>query len=126
MADDFLDYPKGRWAVGPGDLLDVYDVNVQYTDGEKTVPTLRRNPGGSTGGPRFVKATFKCAISQNGYERDFMGYYRKRTVVQGRLKVPGLTHNITGRYTEPKVMTNTDSFVEFEISVIGKGTESKV
>lgn len=126
MATDFLDYPKGRWALGAGDLLDVFDVSVQMEDGETAVTTLRRNPGGSTGGKRVAKATFKMAISEEGFERDYMGKWRKREVVEGRLKVPGLTFAVKGRFTAPQIMSNIDSFVEFQITILGKNNEAKV
>lgn len=125
MADskDFLDYPKGRYSLGPGDLIDVFDVNVAYEDGEKAVSTLRNNPAGSTHGARSCRHTFKSAISEESFERDWMGKYRKREVVQGRLKVPGKTFTITGRLTQPQVVSNIDNFIEFTVSVIGRGTD---
>lgn len=125
-AEDFLDYPKGRFALGAGDLIDVYDVQIQYEDGEKPVSTLRQNPGGSTHGARSVRVTFKTALSEESFERDYMGKYRKREVVQGRLKVPGLTFNVTGRFTQPNVASNVDNFIDFGIGIIGRGTETPV
>ena len=122
---EFLDFPKGRYALGAGDLIDVFDTNVAYEDGEKTVSTLRNNPAGSTHGPRSVTHTFKTAVSEEGFERDYMGKYRKREVVQGRLKVSGTTFTITGRFTKPSIVSNIDNFVEFTISIIGKGSDDR-
>lgn len=126
MATEFLDYPKARFALGAGDLIDVYDVSLQVEDGETAVTTLRRNPGGSTGGKRVSKCTFKSALSEEGFERDWMGKWRKREVVKGRLKVPGLTFAVTGRLTQPQVMNNTDSFIDFQITIIGAPSHDKV
>lgn len=125
MADskDFLDYPKARVAFGSGDLIDVIDYNLAYEDGEKVVSTLRQNPGGSTHGSRSCRLDLTLAQSEAGYERDFWGKYKKREVVQLRLKVPGKVHTITGRFTQPKVAGNVDDFIKFNISVIGRGTE---
>lgn len=126
MSDDFLDYPKGRFALGAGDLIDVFDVSGQMEDGETVVSTLRRNPGGSTGGKRLANCTFKSAISEEGFERDFMGKWQKRVVVQGRLKVSGLTFTFKGRFTKPQIMSNVDSFVEFQITIIGRNSQTAV
>lgn len=119
--DEFLDYPKGRLAIGPGDLIDVYDTNFAFTDGEKIVATLRANPSGSTGGPRSAKGTFKSAISSNGFERDFWGPYQKRQTVNLRFKMPGKVIVIVGRYTEPQITSNIDNFIDFSVAVIGRG-----
>jgi hypothetical protein len=122
-SQEFLDYPKGRFSVGGGDLIDVYDVQVQYEDGETLVSTLRNNPAGSTHGKRAMRITFKSAIGEEGFERDFWGHYRKRKVVQGRLKVPGKTFVCTGRYTQPNIASNVDNFIDFGITLAGKGNE---
>jgi len=120
MSQEFLDYPKARVALGAGDLQDAFDVSGVTEDGEKIVATLRRNPAGSTGGTRSGTATFKSAISQDGFERDWFGMYRKRKVVQLRIKAPGVTWVFTGRLTKPQITSNVDNYIEFTISVIGK------
>jgi hypothetical protein len=123
MADDFADYPKARVSIEGGDLIDCYDAALTYTDGEKVVNTLRQNPAGSTGGARSASLALKCAISQAGYERDFFGHYKKRKVVQARVKIAGKTHVITGRFTSPTVNSNVDNFVDFGIQLLGKAVE---
>jgi len=122
--NDFPDYPKGQAALGSGDLIDVNDVNLAFEDGEKVVSTLRANPAGSTHGAKSVTATFKSQISSAGFERDYMGKYRKREVVQLRLKVPGLVFTITGRFTKPQITSNVDNQIEFSLSIIGKWSVS--
>jgi hypothetical protein len=119
--DDFLDYPKGSLAVGPGDLIDVYDINAAFTDGEKIVATLRANPAGSTGGVRSCKVSFKSSLSSAGFERDFMGYWERRKKVNLRFKLPGKVITLVGRYTEPAITSNIDNFIDFSISCIGRG-----
>lgn len=121
-AQDFEDYPKGRGSLDSGDLIDVYDINLTYEDGEKIVATLRQNPAGSTHGTRSVTCTFKSAISQEGFERDWLGKYGKRTKVEFRLKLPGKTIVVVGRLTKPSITTNVDNFIDFSISIIGKAT----
>lgn len=124
--EDFFDYPKGRFALGPGDLIDVVDVNLAFEDGETVVSTLRANPSGSYHGKKSVKATFKSAISHLGFERDWMGLYLRRDVVEGRLKVPGLTFIITGRLTTPGLTTNVDNMIELSKTIIGRWRTSPV
>jgi hypothetical protein len=125
MAADFLDYPKGRFALGAGDLIDVYDVNIAIEDGEKIVATLRQNPAGSTSGTKSSVTTFKSAISEAGFERDFMGKYEKREVVETRLKVPGLVFTSKGRFTKPQILSNVDGFIDFTIGLIGRTKTTK-
>lgn len=124
MAQKTLNYPKGSFALGAGDLVDVYDVNVTWQDGEKNVSTLRLNPGGSTVGSRGCTVTFKSAISEEGFERDYLGKYKKREVVQGRFKLPGTTITVEGRFTSPAVTGNVDNFIDFQIGIIGAGDAS--
>lgn len=122
MADsnDFLDYPKGVFAMGAGDLIDVADVNIAFEDGEKVIATLRMNPAGSTHGARSATVTFKSMISKDGFERDYMTKYKKREVVQGRLKVPGITFTATGRLSKLQITANVDNAIEFTASIVGK------
>jgi hypothetical protein len=128
MADtkDFLDYPKGVGALGAGDLLDVVDINIAFTDGEKVISTLRQNPAGSTGGSKSATCTFRTVVSSEGFERDWMGQYRRRKEVQFRLKVPGLVFSVTGRLTNPQLVSNVDNAVEFTITIIGKAAADPV
>lgn len=106
--------------MGAGDLIDVHDINLTSTDGEKVVATLRQNPAGSVGGARMTKLTFKSKISEAGFERTYRKDWKKRTVKQARLKVAGETWIVTGRFTEPSIVSNVDSEIEFQISIIGR------
>ncbi len=101
-------------------------VRMLVEDGEKVVSTLRRNPAGSTGGARVGTVALKSAISEEGFERDWMGKWRRREKVQLRIKVPGLTWIFTGRLTKPQVMSNVDNFIDFQISITGAVSTSKV
>lgn len=128
MADsnDFLDYPKGVVAMGSGDLLDAADITLAFEDGEKVMATLRMNPAGSTHGMRSCTTTFKSLISKEGFERDYMTKYRKREVVQVRLKVPGMVFTATGRLSKPQIVANVDNAIEFSVSVMGKASGDPV
>jgi hypothetical protein len=122
-AQDFEDYPKARISLGPGDLIDVTDVTLTYEDGEKIVATLRQNPAGSTHGTRSVTCAFNSALSQEGFERDWLGKYRKREKVEARLKLPGKTIVIVGRLTKPTINSSVDDFIKFGVTIIGKATD---
>lgn len=124
--DDFPDYPKGQVALGSGDLLDVFQWSLEFEDGEKVVSTLRRNPGGSTHGTRSATMNLSTAVPHTGFERDWLGKYKKREVVELRLKIPGTTFTLVGRLTKPKVNGSVDDFIHFDISAIGQTTESLV
>lgn len=128
MADsnDFLDYPKGVVAMGSGDLLDAADITIAFEDGEKVMATLRMNPAGSTHGMRSATTTFKSLISKEGFERDYMTKYRKREVVQIRLKVPGMVFTATGRLSKPQIVANVDNAIEFTVTVMGKASGDPV
>ncbi len=121
----FLDYPKGRLAQGPGDLIDVSDIGLAYADGEKHVHTLRRNASGSTSGGRGVTLSFTTKLSEAGFERDWMGVYLAREVKQYRLKVPGRTFVIEGRLSAPNITSNVDGEITFTVQVIGKDQADK-
>ena len=125
-SSDFLDYPKGVFAMGSGDLLDVADVNISFEDGEKVIATLRMNPAGSTHGMRSSTTTFKSVISKEGFERDYLTKYRKREVVQGRLKVPGLVFTSVGRLSKLQITANVDNAIEFTATIVGKSSGDPV
>jgi hypothetical protein len=122
MATEFENYPKGRVAVQGGELQDAYDVQVAFEDGETLVHTFRNKgmAAGSTGGKRKATITFKSAISQVGFERDYLGRWDNRQKTQARFKVPGKTITIVGRFTKPSISSNVDNFIEFSIAIEGK------
>lgn len=120
MADDFLDYPKGRIALGSGDLNDVSDFTLAYQDGEKHVNTLRKNGAGSTSGPRNCTLSVTAKISEAGFERDYMQNYRRRRPLLFRLKVADDTFSIKGRLSTLQIVANVDGEITFTFTVIGK------
>lgn len=120
MSDDFLDYPKGRISQGSGDLQDVSTFTLTYSDGEKHVNTLRKSGAGSTSGPRNCTLQFTIEFSERGLERDYMKNYRKRKVLQYRLKVPGQVLVINGRLSNPSLVSNVDGQITMNWTLIGK------
>lgn len=126
MANEFEDYPKAKIAVQGGELQDAYDISLTFEDGETEVHTFADGgmAKGSTGGKRKGTCTFKSAISKAGFERDYMGNYKKRKVVNVRVKVPGKTYTITGRFRAPSITANVDNFIDFSIAIAGKWSDS--
>lgn len=122
--DDFSDYPKGQLSMGPGDLIDITDITLNFEDGEKAVATLRQNPAGSTFGMKSVKLQANAAISHAGFERDWFTKYDKREVIEFRVKVPGMVFTLTGRLTTLSVASNVDDVIKFGFSVIGRYQKS--
>jgi len=122
MGEVLARYPKGRMSQGSGDLLDVFDVSQGWEDGRKLMSTLRANPAGWTDGSRVDTMTFKSGISQYGFERDWLKKWEKGEEVELRFKVPGKTLTMVGPLTKPKITSNRDNWIEFEISCIGKCT----
>lgn len=120
MSEEFLNYPKARISIGGGDLVDCYDISIAFEDGETAVSTFRQNPGGSTGGKRVCKLTFKSAQSEAGPERPYWKDYSKRKVQVARVKVPGVTHVITGRFTNPSLANTVDSFIDNTWTIVGR------
>lgn len=122
MANDYADYPKGQIAYNGGNLQDAYDIQTKLEDGETDVHTLRNNgmASGSHGGKRKGEVTFKSAVSQAGFERDYLGAWHKRKVVNIRVKVPGKTISITGRLRSPSWSSNVDGFIDFTVTIGGK------
>lgn len=121
MSKEFENYPKGRIAVQGGELQDAFDIQCTFEDGENEVHTFRNGgmAAGSTGGKRKAEITFKSAISEAGFERDYLGRWRGRKVTQARFKIPGKTIVVEGRFRKPQISSNVDNFVEFTITIGG-------
>lgn len=126
MSKEYEDYPKGHIAVEGGELQDAYDLNLVFEDGETDVHTFGGGgeAKGSTSGKKKGTLTFKSAISEAGFERDYFGRYKKRKVTNVRVKVPGKSISITGRYRSPSITSNVDGFIDFSIVIAGKWTDS--
>jgi hypothetical protein len=125
MSKEYSDCPKAKISVQGGELQDCYDISLVYEDGETTVHTFKNKgeASGSTGGKRKTTLTWKSAIPETGFERDYMGNWRKRKVVNARVKIPGKTFSVTGRLTKPQIVNNIDGFIEFAVTLEGKSSE---
>src|SRR5690606_28245702 len=107
-----------------GDLNDAPDINLAWQDGETLVHTLRRDAAGSRTGGRGVTLTFTSAISESGFERDYMQNYHKRRVLQFRVKVPGKTFTVMGRLSQPNIVSNIDGHITFTVTVVAADQEA--
>lgn len=112
-------YPKGRLSKGAGDLVDVTECTVKASKGRKQVGTLRNPTSGVTNGEETNELTFKCVLSQDGFERDFEADYQKDKFAQYRLKVPGKTYTINGMIDDLEITSTKDGAIEFSAKVIG-------
>jgi hypothetical protein len=120
MSDSLPYYPKGRIALGNGDLYDVENVKITVKNGAKLKHTLRRSPSGVTKGTTEAEISFEGTVPESGYERDYIGKVLAGTVTQIRIKVPGETITFTGVPTERGMDLPLDDAVKFNVNWIGK------
>lgn len=121
MADNEQKYfPKARISVGSGDLQNATDINVKGSRGRKLVSTIRKKVAGYTDGEASDEVSFKSAIDEDGFERDYLGKWKQGEFVQLRVKVPGETIVINGVFDEPSITSNVGGHIEFEIKCMGK------
>ena len=126
MSEELSRYPKGRISIGPGDLVDVYDVQFKAEDGLKVLATLRRNPSGIVFGMKSAELTFKSYFSKDGAERDYFGKYLNEEDIQLRLKVPGLTIVLKGCLASPSLATSVENPIDMQWTVKGKWSAEKI
>jgi hypothetical protein len=120
MADPLPYYPKGRLAMGNGELMDIENVKVTTKNGAKLKHTLKKSPSGVTKGVLETELSFEGIVSENGYERDYIGRVINGTVTQLRVKVPGETLVFTGVPTERSMELPLDDAIKFTVSWVGK------
>ena len=113
-------YPKGRIAMGNGDLADVTDVQIKTTNGGKQVHTLRKRGAGTTLGKEETSVTFKSAVTEDGPERDYWKMCQKGQVKTLRIKLPAKTLTVEGIYTEVDGELPIDDAVHVNCTFVGK------
>lgn len=123
MATEQLIYPRGRIALGTGDLLDVTNVKLDITNNSKQVHTLRRKGAGVTLGTEETTVTFDVAVSEEGFERDYLTMVKRGTIKQLRLKLAGATINVEGIFKDVGFELPLDSEIKQNLTFIGKITD---
>jgi hypothetical protein len=103
--------------------MDVTDVTFDLTNNVKQVHTLRRKGAGTVMGNEECTVSYNVAVSAEGLERDYVNMVKQGTVKQVRIKVPGLTLNIEGRYKDVGFDVPLDAEIKQRLTFIGKLTE---
>lgn len=99
-----LKFPQAYIAEGPGDLMQVTNWSLDYSNAGKVIHTQRRPGAGVVKGKAVGQITFNFVIDEGGMERDYIARVRDGTLHELRHKVPGgLTLNSQGMYTNMKL-----------------------
>jgi hypothetical protein len=99
-----LKFPQSYIAEGAGDLMQVTNWSLDYSNAGKVVHTQRRPGAGVVKGKAVGQITFNFAIDEGGMERDYIARVRDGTLHEIRHKCPGgLTLNSQGMYTNFKL-----------------------
>jgi len=117
MANDF--FPKGRLAIGSGDLNMVTDVTLDRNNNMKNHSTMRRPNAGQVAGSQDDSLEFTSSVGAEGFERDFDEPYRRKELVSARFKVPGKTYPFEGRYGNLNITSNVDGVITFKAKLVG-------
>lgn len=91
MSDEYELYPRGAIAMGNGELVQVTNVKVSYTNAAKNIPTIRSAFSGFVVGEASLTGSLDTVVPASGEERDYWAMVEKGTVKQVRLKLPGKT-----------------------------------
>jgi len=116
-------YPKGRIALGSGDLIDVTNVKVDTTNNSKQVHTLRKKGAGITMGTEETTVTYDAVISEDGPERDYFALVKSGLIKQLRIKVPTKTISVNGIYKDVGLELPLDDSIKESLTFIGHMTD---
>ena len=121
MADDQLFFPQAFLAMGNGDLMQVTNFTIDFTNGSKQVHTLRRKGAGFTMGNPETTVTFDSSLDEDGLERDYFKMARKGELKELRAKLPGGTTKVVkGIYQAVKTDGPLDDAVKVSCTFIGR------
>ncbi len=68
-------YPRGRIALGNGELIDVTNVKVTHTNNAKQVHTIRQKGAGITLGVEETTVSYDSVVGADGQERDYFNLW---------------------------------------------------
>ncbi len=112
-------YPRGRLAVGSGDLIDVTNIKVTTTNNAKQVHTIIQKGAGITLGVEESTVTFDSVISEDGQERDYFTLVKKGKISQVRIKIPLETITVEGAYKTRDFELPLDDSIKLSMEFIG-------
>lgn len=118
MADTKI-YPRGRIALGSGDLIDVTNVKVNHTNNSKQVHTMNKSGTGVVKGNEETTISYDCVISQTGQERDYFALVKTGAIVQLRVKLPLETITVNGVYKSRSFDLPMDDSIKLSLEFIG-------
>lgn len=113
-------FPRGRIALGNGDLIDVTDVKYSHTNNGKQVHTIRNKGDGVVLGNEESSVSYNCVVSADGAERDYYQLVKTGKITNLRLKVPGETITVEGIYTTREFDMPLDDSIKLAMTFIGK------
>lgn len=122
MSDDPKQYPRAQISIGPGELRDATDAEIQITSTSKNVHTLRQNGAGFIDGNQECTFTVNTIIPETGPERPWLkDYIKNRKKIQVRLKLPGTEPlSVIGKVTGATIRATLEEGTQFNIT--GTGT----
>lgn len=112
-------FPRGRIALGNGDLLDVTNVKVMTTNNAKQVHTMNKSGVGIVKGNEETTVSYDTVVSEDGQERDYFGLVKSGLITQVRIKVPGETITVQGSYKTRSFDLPLDSEIKLSLEFIG-------
>ena len=113
-------FEHARIALGNGDLVDVTNLNYSLSDGSKQVHTLRQKGAGWTQGIEETTVTFDAVVGENGEEADWVTYVKFNLKQQIRIKIPGRTITVNGKFNSLTIDGPLDSEIKESLTFIGK------
>jgi hypothetical protein len=112
-------YPRGRIAVGSGDLIDVTNVKVTTTNNAKQVHTILQKGAGITLGVEETTVSFDSVISEDGQERDYFTLVKTGRISQLRIKLPLETITVEGTYKTRDFELPLDDSIKLSMEFVG-------
>lgn len=116
-------YPKARISMEGGDLVDVTDLSYEISDGSSQVHTIRQRGAGFTQGNEETKVSFNSVVSELGEEFDGIANVKNPVQKQIRIKVPGRTITVNGKFDSMKLDNASDSPIKAAYTFIGHTDE---
>lgn len=112
-------YPRGRIALGNGDLIDVTNIKYTHTNNAKQVHTIRQKGSGIVLGNEESTISYDCVVSEDGAERDYFQLVKTGRIVQLRVKVPGETITVQGTYKTRDFELPLDDSIKLSMEFVG-------